>query len=109
MLRARRVRNLAAIIYSFEQQSFLKHISSPSLSERERQFQCFVRSYMVNGKEGTGQGRKTRWCCGGVKERREKKTVSPTPKETNKPQALHVTLSREGKRSLTRRDSSSRV
>ena len=55
VLSARRVKNLAAMIYSFEQRSLLRLISSPFRSDKERQFQCFVRSSILIKK-----GRKNR-------------------------------------------------
>ena len=47
VLSARRVKNLATMIYSFEQWSLLRLISSPFRSDKERQFQCFVRSSIL--------------------------------------------------------------
>ena len=51
MLRGRLVRNLATIAYFEVACSFFKHRPGPSLSERDKDFQCLVRSSILEKRE----------------------------------------------------------
>ena len=109
MFNARRIKKKAAIIYSLDCRSFLMQRSSPSLSERERQFHCLVRSSI--GK--TREDKKKETEQGNRREKKRvrgqslRKKVFPHPTKKKNQLALRVTLLRRGKTILTRRNNNS--
>ena len=83
MFKARRVKKKAAIICSLDWRSFLMQRSYPSLSERERQFHCFIRSSIAKNKRTRRKERKRRRKGFGGQNLRKRVFPRPTKKKTN--------------------------
>ena len=107
MFNARRVKKKAAIIYSLDCQSFLMQRSSPSLSERERQFHCLVRSSIAKSKKDKKKDRKTEEKRKDFEVKVSEKECFPTPQRKKKPTSPTRNVVTEGKTILTRRNNNS--
>ena len=92
--------DLAAIIRSLDWWSFLMQRSSPSLSERERQFHCLVRSSVAKTKKDKKKTEKQKRKEKIWRSKSLKKGVSPPHKEKRNQLALRVMLLRREKQSL---------